>query len=252
MEQSKSLAIHYLKISLDDIKVSDFLYKNGYYPAAIFHLEQAVEKLIKSCGYKFNLINPNDKKIAHFTWRVYSNSLGHCNLLDSRTKRKIILDSPILEYLFKEFKLGRRNFNNLNKFLLNNINEIRKIDFPSDVILKTLKQHYFLKQDVLKLIDDLKFNDKDSWGVKFFKILGFVGAGLGVFSQLYYLFPLFSIDISIILFKHTEISRYGIETYPMELPNEIYTQDHVLIKGYNEIYNIINNMQKIINNILSV
>jgi HEPN domain-containing protein len=35
---------------LDDLKVSDLLYKNGYYPAAIFHLEQATEKLIKSCG----------------------------------------------------------------------------------------------------------------------------------------------------------------------------------------------------------
>ncbi len=250
IEKSKKLAIHYLNISLDDLKISDFLYRNGYYSAAIFHLEQATEKLIKSCGYKLKLIYP-DKKISHATWKIYSDSLERCNLLDLQAKRKIILDSLVLEYLFKEFKLGRRNFKNLNKFLLNNdnINKIKKINFPSDIVSETLRRHYFLREDTLKLISDLEFSNEDSWGEKFFKGLGIVVITFGAISQLYYLFPLFSIDISIILFKHTEISRYGIES-DRKLPTEIYTQDHVLIKEYNEIYKIINNMQKIINMLL--
>ena len=124
-EKSKDLATHFLNISIDDLKASDVLYKNGCYPQAIFYLQQATEKLIKSYGYGFDLITDDkssihktySKAIYHGSWSIYSTALEHCNMLDFQTKRKIILDSSILEYLFKEFKLGRRNFKNLNKFL---------------------------------------------------------------------------------------------------------------------------------------
>ena len=110
---------------------------------------------------------------------------------------------------------------------------------------ETLKHHYFIKQDILGTIDDIKWNDNDSLLSKIFKGAGIAILVIGVGIQSYYLFPLFSIDISIILFKHTEISRYGIEAHPIKLPNEIYTQEHILIKEFNKIYTIIDNMQKI-------
>ena len=244
IEKSKKLAKHYYKISLEDLQVSSLLYENSYYPAALFHLQQATEKLLKSYGHKFNLIDPN-KKEFHDTWKIYCSSLEHCHLLDSQAKRKIILDSSVLEYIFKEFKLGQRNFKNLNKFLLDNKNiyNIKKINFPPDIVKKTLEHNYFLREDTLNI---LEFNNEDIWYKKILKGLGIVLIGVGGILQLYYLFPLFSIDISIILFQHVEISRYGIES-DGKLPNEIYKEDHVLIKEYNKIYEIINNMQKIIN-----
>lgn len=260
IKKSKDLAAHFLNISIDDLKAADILHKNGCYPQAIFYLQQATEKFIKSYGYEFDLVTDykNDiyktysKDISHGPWSIYSKALEYCSILDSKTKRKIILDSPVLEYLFKEFKLGRRNFNNLNKFLLSNKNEIKKIQLPNEIVTKTFKQHYLLKQDFLGLIDAFKFTDEDNLFSKILKSLGFGIAILGAGLQPLYLFPIFSIDISIILFKHTEMSRYGIEVYPMKLPNGIYTQDHILVKEFYEIYSIINNMQKIYSKFINI
>lgn len=253
-KKSKNLAVHYLNISIDDLKASDILYKNSCYPQTIFYLQQAMEKFIKSLGYEFDLITYDgsntrkayQKEIAHATWQIYSKALEHCNVLDTQSKRKIILDSPVLEYLFKEFKLGRRSFKNLNKFLSSKDKryKIKNIDLPDEIVIKTFKQHYILKQDILGLIDTCKWNDEDNWSSKIFKSLGIGLAILGTGFQQFYLFPIFSIDISIILFKHAEISRYGTEVYPM-LPNKIYTQDHILVKEFNEIYKVIDNMQKV-------
>ena len=135
-EEQLNLARHYLNIASTDLKVSELLYKNGYYPAAVFHLEQASEKLIKSFGYKFRPADSNNRT-AHATWAIYSSALEDSILLDRRTKRAIILESPVLEYLFKKFKLGRRKFKNSNAFLSEkkNYSKIKKIDFPDDVII---------------------------------------------------------------------------------------------------------------------
>ena len=256
IKKSKDLASHFLNISIGDLKAADVLYKNGCYLQAIFYLQQATEKLIKSYGYGFDLITDDKKNIykahikniSHGSWLIYSKALEYCNILDAKSKREIISNSPVLEYLFKEFKLGRRNFKNLNNFLLDKdtIKKIKKIELPDEIVVKTLKHHYALKHDVLGLIDTIEFNDEDSWGSKIFKGLG---VGLVIFGtgfQQFYLFPIFSIDISVILFKHAEMSRYGIEAYPIiKLPNKIYTQDHILVKEFKEIYRIIDNMQKI-------
>ncbi len=251
-KKSRDLATHFLNISIDDLKASDILYKNGHYPQAIFYLQQATEKLIKSYGYGFDIITDDkdsihktySRAIYHGSWSIYSTALQHCNMLDSQIKRKIILDSPVLEYLFKEFKLGRRNFKNLNHFLSDR-NKIKGIHWPDEIVSETLKQHYFIKQDILGMINDIKWNDNDNLLSKIFKGAGIAISVIGVGFQLYYLFPLFSIDISIILFKHSEISRYGIESHPIKLPNEIYTREHILIKEFNKIYAIIDNVQKI-------
>ena len=255
IKKSKDLAVHFLNISIDDLKAADVLYKNGCYPQAIFYLQQATEKLIKSYGYKFDLITDDKKNIykahinniSHGSWSIYSKALEYSNILDAKSKREIINNSPVLEYLFKEFKLGRRNFKNLNNFLLDKykIKEIKKIELPDEIVVKTFNHHYALKHDVLGLIDTIKFNDEDNWFLKILKSLGF-GITLVAGFQQFRLFPIFSIDISIILFKHAEMSRYGIEVYPaIKLPNKIYTQDQILVKEFNEIYKIIDNMQKI-------
>ncbi len=240
IEKSKKLAKHYYKISLDDLKDSDFLYKKGSYSASLFYLQQATEKLIKSCGHQFGIYP--EKNVSHATWKIYCNMLKYFYSLDLQAQRKIILDSPILEYLFKKFKLRQRTFKNLNKFLLDdkNIYNIKKIDFPPDIVKKTLEHNYFLKVDTLNI---LEFNNEDIWYKKILKGLGIASMYVSAIWQLSYLFPLFSIDISIILFQHVEMTRYGIES-DEKSPNEIYKQEHVLIKEYDKIYEIINNMQK--------
>ena len=84
------LITHNLNISFDDLKASNFLYKNGFYPQAIFYLQQSIEKLIKSNGYYLNIIKDRkigEKNVRHDVWKVYSNILE--NLSNSKFKKNI-------------------------------------------------------------------------------------------------------------------------------------------------------------------
>ena len=74
-----------MNISFDDLKASNFLYKNGFYPQAIFYLQQTIEKLIKSNGYYLNIIKNRkigEKNVRHDVWKVY------CNILENLSNSK--------------------------------------------------------------------------------------------------------------------------------------------------------------------
>ena len=266
-KKTKDLAVHFLNISIDDLKAADVLYKNGCYPQAIFYLQQAMEKLIKSNGYYFNIINESNKidgkNVIHATWKIYCKFFERINnskwkeLLNQKIQKKIINNSPVLKFIFdkykKEYKFKRRNFKYLFKFLLKkDINIIIKnTNFSEEIILKTIRQNFLLKHSISELMnpissDNNKFNQNfnflnNLWNyLKIFGIIVFTGVQL-IFQL--YMFSLFSIDLSIILFKYVNIARYGDEN-KLQLPNEILTSKHILLKEFNEIYRIIDNMQK--------
>ena len=250
---------HNLDISFDDLKVSNFLYKNGFYPQAIFYLQQSIEKLIKSNGYYLNIIKDRkigEKNVRHDVWKVYCKILENISnskfekIFNKEKQKEIINNSPVLKFLFdkyrKDLKLRRKNFHYLNDFLSDekNIRKIKQIQFPDEIIIKTLKQHSFLKEDLLVFMDNIKWQDEDNFLTKVGTIFGIFGVTVGIMYQ-QFLYPIFSIDISIILSQHAEISRYGIESHQGKLPVEIYTEEYILIKEFEKIYAIISNMQKV-------
>ena len=253
------LITHNLNISFDDLKASNFLYKNGFYPQAIFYLQQSIEKLIKSNGYYLNIIKDRkigEKNVRHDVWKVYCKILKNISnskfekIFNKEKQKEIINNSPVLKFLFdkyrKDFKLRRKNFHYLNDFLSDekNIRKIKQIQFPDEIIIETLKQHSFLREDLLVFIDNINWQDEGNFLTKVGTIFGIFGVTVGIIYQ-QFLYPIFSIDISIILSKHAEISRYGIESHPGKLPNEIYTEEYILIKEFGKIYAIISNMQKV-------
>ena len=253
------LITHNLNISFHDLKASNFLYKNGFYPQAIFYLQQSIEKLIKSNGYYLNIIKDRkigEKNVRHDVWKVYCNILENLSnskfekIFNKERQKEIINNSPVLKFLFdkykKDLKLRRKNFHYLNYLLSNekNIKKIKQTQFPDEIIIKTLKQHSFLKEDLLVFMDNINWQDEDNFLTKFGTIFGILGVTAGIIYQ-QFLYPIFSIDISIILSQHAEISRYGIELHQGKLPVEIYTEEYILIKEFEKIYAIISNMQKV-------
>ena len=253
------LITHNLNISFDDLKASNFLYKNGFYPQAIFYLQQSIEKLIKSNGYYLNIIKDRkigEKNVRHDVWKVYCNILENLSnskfekIFNKERQKEIINNSPVLKFLFdkykKDLKLRRKNFHYLNYLLSDekNIKKIKQTQFPDEIIIKTLKQHSFLKEDLLVFMDNINWQDEDNFLTKFGTIFGILGVTAGIIYQ-QFSYPIFSIDISIILSQHVEISRYGIESHRGKLPVEIYTEEYILIKEFEKIYAIISNMQKV-------
>lgn len=73
-----SLAEEFLKAGQTDISASFLLHQNGDYPNAVYHLQQAVEKITKAYGLAFAMINREDlykgdkkKLIGHVTPKVF-------------------------------------------------------------------------------------------------------------------------------------------------------------------------------------
>lgn len=76
MEQMKvpQSARRFLVVAQQDLKASRCLYNNGYYPQAIFYLEQSVEKGLKSFAILAGIITEQEARrpISHQVMKIYS------------------------------------------------------------------------------------------------------------------------------------------------------------------------------------
>ena len=62
------------EIAKKDLGAAEVLYSTGYYPQAVFYLEQAVEKGTKSVAVEVGAVKPSEgdlKSIGHYSYRVY-------------------------------------------------------------------------------------------------------------------------------------------------------------------------------------
>ena len=268
MKNKNGLSAYYLEISIKDLQTSRILYENKFYAPAIFYIQQSLEKLIKSNGYYLNIIAENNKingkPVTHSTWKIYCQFWDNLKkskykrllCLNQKRQKEMICASPVLIYIFEKYKkdndLRRINFNYLFNFLSQDDNrkKIKNLDFSDEIISKTIKKNFVLKDDISNLMDQINFEDNGakqnscSKSGSFIKIFwSITSTAVQLIGMLYY-FSFFSIDISIILFKYVDIARYGNENILL-LPSEILTKDHILIKEYKEIYKIIQNMQKL-------
>jgi len=78
MEQMKipQSALQFLATAQQDLKAARCLYENGYYPQAVFYLEQGVEKGLKSYSITLGIIDEDEarKEISHKTLKIYKKS----------------------------------------------------------------------------------------------------------------------------------------------------------------------------------
>jgi len=89
MEISENL----LEIAIKDIESVKILYRRKHYSLALFQLQQAVEKLVKSFGIKAKVIKPDEiaKQISHLPHKVFTKL--YQTQIDELSKRN---NTPIL------------------------------------------------------------------------------------------------------------------------------------------------------------
>ncbi|MFA6363240.1 HEPN domain-containing protein [Methanoregula sp.] len=78
MEQTKvpQSALRFLATAQQDLKAARCLHENGYYPQAVFYLEQSVEKGLKSYSITLGIIDESEarREISHKTLKIYEKS----------------------------------------------------------------------------------------------------------------------------------------------------------------------------------
>lgn len=95
MEQE--LANGFYQVAKDDFVISKILYNTKEYPNAIYHLQQAVEKLSKAFGLLNGFIDVDtfEKKISHNSEKIFKNPI--------RKHQEELKESIELEKLFPDF-----------------------------------------------------------------------------------------------------------------------------------------------------
>lgn len=123
-----SFAIAMLEIAVQNLKASRCLYENGFYPEAVFFLQQGIEKGCKSFGFYYGKIRRSDvynKDFRHKGTAVYDLTLKQLQILVSDTRKKIVF-----------VKNCQENLGQTNDFLTDVEDEIiqsqRKLQFFSD------------------------------------------------------------------------------------------------------------------------
>lgn len=84
-------------VAMNDLTTVEVLFNSGYYSIALFQLQQAIEKIVKSFGIKAGAIKPEDmaKKISHLPHKVFTR-LYEMQIEEMTKQSKTILLVPDL------------------------------------------------------------------------------------------------------------------------------------------------------------
>jgi hypothetical protein len=137
-----SIADRFLYLAIEDLEASILLYHRGHYPQAVFLLQQSVEKMVKSLGFFFTIINSKEANTV----------IGHkpLNLL-----KKTSLD--IANMVHK----GHRE--------LGGVPEVQK--FFKEVGFDSAAADASIDAKVAKIIDDLKKTEEYDLSKKHLRLL---------------------------------------------------------------------------------
>ena len=130
-------ARQFLAIAHQDLKAACCLYRDGFYPQAVFYLEQSVEKGLKSYSISSGIIDEDEAwhKISHKTLKIYEKSMKNFR------QRVVILQEnlkklPKLEAFFKQHV----NFPEIVKQLDDTLDQIRLLSKPDEKALHLTKR----------------------------------------------------------------------------------------------------------------
>ena len=138
----------FLEIAKTDLRAAKCLFCEKLYPQSVFHLQQSIEKAVKSFGIWNKIISETEARnaVGHKAWKVYSKTL-------SGFKKKVVELEKFLETsprlkkvrFMKELKLAEMK-NNLDNFQRMSLDEY---GWDASFSKKELK-------NIIKEIDRLK------------------------------------------------------------------------------------------------
>jgi HEPN domain-containing protein len=160
------------KTAEKDLDTSINLYDIGHYSSAIFHLQQSVEKYVKSYGLLEEVIQPKDLKsqIGHLPHKVFTKILEKSIAEATEPKRPLLMaelipphqknvdDSPRLNFLRNTFnRLNSLGVKQMEKFsksdleeFINGIHEFEKPEFNDEWLFNLIKEDFVKTQTHFK------------------------------------------------------------------------------------------------------
>ncbi len=134
-----------LGIAKKDLETSELLFSKGLYPQAVFYLQQAIEKTVKSLGIWNKIINKNEAKkdIGHNVWRLY---------------RKIFVEALKMIPLFKGYlnRFPELRDIRLIKELELNLPELKSKDYEMQINEDIERASNLSYRELQNIIDGLK------------------------------------------------------------------------------------------------
>lgn len=241
------------KMSEADLKAADLLYNNELYSLAVFHLEQSIEKIVKSFLLSFG-IKKTIGEIKRFQHRLPEMYGAFLEISKYAKVAKKLLDRWMADISDSEFSFriesaqkkidelqtesGRRRLFAISKSEI----ELRKIISKADETYYDLEQRSKSPIDLIKLLPKFKTLPEIHQFQKFIQSLENrerdlifelinkgVKAGMMSFPHL--------VGLSIVFYPHVASSRYPDENDVRD-PLKFYTPELPLVKMFPEFVNI--------------
>ena len=166
IQSNFSLADVTLENAIEDLKVSRLLFRYKHYARSFFHLQQCVEKSVKSYGYYFRLFDEDiarkGKYIGHNTIQAYPISLEQCQkiakFLKSEQNNNVELKMLFEEISFfteieKNAKIALDDFNEWSQSVDNN-HSAEKLDRYLEILQTSSSE----ANDFLNLLKNKKYS----------------------------------------------------------------------------------------------
>jgi hypothetical protein len=166
IQSNFSLADVTLENAIEDLKVSRLLFRYKHYARSLFHIQQCVEKSVKSYGYYFKLFDEDiarkNQYIGHNTIKAYPLSLEQyqkiAKFLKSEQNNNIEL-----KMLFKEIPFFNEIEMNVNTALDDFKEWFQSVDTNHSAkqlggYLKILQKRSLEADEVLKLLKNKKYS----------------------------------------------------------------------------------------------
>jgi HEPN domain-containing protein len=118
-------------IACQDLKAAKHLYKGGFYPQAVFYLQQSVEKGLKSYSVSQGFIDEEEsrREISHKTLKIYEKNMKELRTR-SIAQQEILQKTPQLAAAI-ESRISFTEFNAKLKELDHNLRKMTKPDAKS-------------------------------------------------------------------------------------------------------------------------
>lgn len=264
-----------LEIAIRDLESVKILFRNKHYNLALFQLQQAVEKLVKSFGIKTNVIKPEEitRKINHLPHKVftklYQTQIEELSKLNSTP---ILLadmipphqrgNSKTKEYLEKlkrlQSKVASSELLNGKSIPLDDVTKFisesrmlekpltfntRKLQFEfKDDLVKTNLHfiNYFKGDENVRLISEHLIANSDQIAKRNVEQHKFNKRQEAKYKYISFVW----VNLSLLTSPHEQTTRYPSISNG-ETPNNLYDEDNVLIKHIPEFLKMLKKTIKI-------
>jgi len=228
--------ITFFEAARNDLKAAECLYNNGYYSQAIFCLEQAVEKIVKSIGLYTKLVTKEEfgKDVGHNVEKIYSRMVEKTREkwgdfipippLKPIKNRRELLDTAFDEIKFEKWFFQLKKIEDIYRIvdILLNTAEIISDKEPNKQI-ETIKTSFKSFLEIIKETEGPKAVERAKYNLKLY------------FSFSQELVKLY--QLSEFLVPHVSVSRYPDDKNGYG-PHS-YTEETPIIQNFPELVDLV-------------